>query len=104
MGQESTPSLFHDGFSGGWLGGENAPILEIFDVQELLKYLCVRRLLWFPFVSDSWALCCYGGAAGLGFAALEKLGKSGRPRPQMTLKSKTFPDVDQGHQDEVNIF
>lgn len=40
-------------------------------LEELLKFLCVRRLLWFAFVTDSWALCCYGGAAGLGFAALE---------------------------------
>lgn len=40
-------------------------------LEELLKFLCVRRLLWFGFVTDSWALCCYGGAAGLGFAALE---------------------------------
>lgn len=40
-------------------------------LEELLKFFCVRRLLWFPFVSDAWALCCYGGAAGLGFAALE---------------------------------
>jgi RsiW-degrading membrane proteinase PrsW (M82 family) len=48
-------------------------------MQELLKFLCVRRLLWFAFVTDSWALCCYGGAAGLGFAALEKL-RQGRGR------------------------
>lgn len=47
-------------------------------LQELLKFLCVRRLLWFGFVSDPWALCCYGGAAGLGFAALEKLGLGSR--------------------------
>ena len=40
-------------------------------LEELLKYVCVRRLLWFPFVADPWALCCYGGCAGLGFAALE---------------------------------
>ncbi|CAE7397191.1 prsW [Symbiodinium natans] len=40
-------------------------------LEELLKYICVRRILWFPFVADPWALCCYGGCAGLGFAALE---------------------------------
>ena len=40
-------------------------------LEELLKYVCVRRILWFPFVADPWALCCYGGCAGLGFAALE---------------------------------
>ncbi|CAJ1358687.1 unnamed protein product [Effrenium voratum] len=40
-------------------------------LEELLKFLCVRRLLWQPFVCDAWALCCYGGCAGLGFAAVE---------------------------------
>ncbi|CAK9091403.1 Protease PrsW (Protease responsible for activating sigma-W) [Durusdinium trenchii] len=40
-------------------------------LEELLKFLCVRRLLWLPFVCDPWALSCYGGAAGLGFAAVE---------------------------------
>lgn len=42
-------------------------------LEELLKYVCVRRILWFPFVADPTALCCYGGCAGLGFAALENV-------------------------------
>lgn len=58
-------------------------------MQELLKFLCVRRLLWFAFVTDSWALCCYGGAAGLGFAALEKL-RQGRGRGRWILDPSFF--------------
>lgn len=40
-------------------------------LEELLKYMCVRRLLWKPFVVHPRALLCYGGCAGLGFALLE---------------------------------
>eukprot|EP00746_Dinoflagellata_sp_MGD_P120153 gnl/MRDRNA2_/MRDRNA2_55806_c0_seq2.p1 gnl/MRDRNA2_/MRDRNA2_55806_c0~~gnl/MRDRNA2_/MRDRNA2_55806_c0_seq2.p1 ORF type:complete len:736 (+),score=102.99 gnl/MRDRNA2_/MRDRNA2_55806_c0_seq2:122-2209(+) len=42
-------------------------------LEEVLKYLCVRRIVWHPVVVDAHALMVYGACAGLGFAAFENI-------------------------------
>jgi len=42
-------------------------------LEEVLKYLCIRRIVWHPVVVDAHALMVYGACAGLGFAAFENI-------------------------------
>lgn len=42
-------------------------------LEEVLKYLCIRRIVWHPAVVDAHAMMVYGACAGLGFAAFENI-------------------------------